>query len=272
MNIQDKPSDRPLACYDIEATGVDVAKDRIVTLGIQLEFTASRQRESLLFKCNPGIEMSDEVIAVHGITNEMAAAYPTFEQQAQDIFAAVNDCDLIGFNIFNYDLPMLWEEFNRCGIEWSLDGVRVIDAGNLFKKKEERSLSAAVQFYLDRNHDGAHSADADVAATLDVLNAQLARYPDLSAMSIDELAAFSRFDDRIDLAGKIVKGKDGRPTYNIGKARGTAVEDDPGFGSWMLDRDFSANTKMVLRKIFAEIENKWRARHAEAPVSDEGLF
>ncbi len=270
MSIQDKLADRKIVCFDCECTGLDVAKDRVVTLALQ-RFGGERVRDTI-FRCNPGVQMSDEVIAVHGITNEMCAEWPTFESQAPDIFDEINGHDLVTFNGLNFDVPILFEEFNRCGIEWSLDGIRIIDAGNVFKKKEERTLSAAVQFYLDRNHDGAHSADADVAATLDVLNAQLARYPDLSAMSIDELAAFSKFDDRIDLAGKIVKGKDGRPTYNIGKARGVAVEDDPGFGRWILDKDFSANTKMVLRKIFEEIEDAWRKRHAETSKQEgDGL-
>jgi DNA polymerase-3 subunit epsilon len=267
--IQDLLQDRPLCVFDCEGTGLDIAKDRIVTLAAT-RFGEMTSRH--FFKCNPGITMSDEVIAIHGITNEVCATWEPFEFYAQSLFQLINGCDLLGYNLLNYDVPLLFEEFNRCGIEWSLDGVRIIDAGNVFKMKEERTLSAAVRFYCDREHDGAHSADADVAATLDVLNAQLTRYPDLSAMSIDELATFSKFDDRIDLAGKIVKGKDGRPTYNIGKARGVAVEDDPGFGQWMINRDFSANTKMVLRKIFEEIENKWRARHAEAPVREEGLF
>lgn len=251
MNLQAKLNGRPLCVFDIEGTGTDVAKDRIVTLAamrIEPKSVVSRQWE-----VNPGIQMSEEVIAVHGITNEMAAQWKPFEHHARDIARFINGSDLAGFNLVNYDIPLLWEELNRCGIEWSLEGVRIIDAGNIFKKKEERTLSAAVQFYLERNHDGAHEAQADVTATADVLDAQLLRYTDLRAMTLDELAVFSRFDDRIDLAGKIVRGKDGRPTYNIGKVRGVAVEDDPGFADWMLCKDFSANTKSVIRTILRNL-------------------
>ena len=261
MNLQTKVNDRPLCLIDIEGSGLDVAKDRIVSLAIRRITTSSD--ESFDFRCNPGIQMSDEVIAVHGITNEIAAKYHPFTDCASEVFDLLAGSDLAGFNLLNYDIPILWEELNRCGIQWSLDGVRVIDAGNIFKKKEERTLSAAVQFYCERTHEGAHDAAADVDATADVINSQLARYADLRQMSLAELDAFSRFDDRIDLAGKIVKGKDGRPTYAIGKVRGVAVEDDPSFADWMLSKDFSANTKMVLRKVLKDIEDQWRRDRAE---------
>jgi DNA polymerase-3 subunit epsilon len=254
MNITEKLNGRPLCVFDIEGTGTNPASDRIVTIAILKILKESLPPYTYHFEVNPGVEMSEEVIAVHGITNEMAAKWEPFSAWAESIFDAIKDCDLAGFNLFNYDIPLLWEELSRCGIEWRLDGIRIIDAGNVFKKKEERTLSAAVQFYLDRNHDGAHEAGADVAATLDVLNAQITRYTDLQQMSLEGLATFSRFDDRIDLAGKIIKGKDGRPTYTIGKVRGVAVEDDPGFAYWMLGKDFSANTKAVLRKILEDAE------------------
>lgn len=264
MNLQAKLNNKPLCVFDIEGTGTDVAKDRIVTLA------AMRVEPKTVLSCqwqiNPCVQMSEEVIAVHGITNETAAQWKPFETYAGDVFQFINGCDLAGFNLLNYDVPLLWEELNRCGIEWSLESVRVIDAGNIFKKKEERTLSAAVQFYLERNHDGAHEAQADVTATADVLDAQLLRYTDLRAMTLDELAVFSRFDDRIDLAGKIVRGKDGRPTYNIGKVRGVAVEDDPGFADWMLNKDFSANTKATIRAIFRAIEEQ---SHTDAIMDAE---
>lgn len=265
MSIQDKITGRPLVALDIEATGLDIAKDRIVTLAAQ-RFGEMTSRH--LFQVNPGITMSDEVIAVHGITNEMCARWEPFASQAQSVFALIDGCDLLTFNGLNYDIPLLWEELNRCGIEWSLDGVRVIDAGNVFKKKEERTLSAAVQFYCDREHEGAHDASADVDATLDVINSQLVRYQDLRSMSLAELDAFSRFDERIDLAGKIVKGKDGRPTYAIGKVRGTAVEDDLGFADWMLSKDFSANTKMVIRKILNDLREAFL--RSRGPGDEQG--
>src|SRR5438105_2579256 len=121
MNLSAKLTTRPLCVIDIEGTGLDVAKDRIVTLAIQS--MNPPRTGSVLFRCNPGREMSDEVIAVHGITNEMAAAWESFESQSQIIFTILDRCDLAGFNLLNYDIPILWEEFNRCGIEWVLDDI-----------------------------------------------------------------------------------------------------------------------------------------------------
>lgn len=279
MTLQSKLT-RPLCCFDIEATGTDISKDRIVTIAIRkLHFsevasahdTDTAQAATYTFLCNPKMKMSDEVISIHGITNEMTARWATFADSADAIFSVIDGCDLAGFNLHNYDVPLLWEEFYRCGIEWNLEGIRILDAGNVFKKKEERTLSAAVQFYLQREHLAAHDALGDVEATLDVLNAQLATYRDLGDMSIDELDKFSRFDDRLDLAGKIVRGADGRPTYNIGKNRGVAVEDDTGFAQWMLNKDFSANTKMVVRKVLDEIYNS-RQRASEDETGDELIF
>jgi DNA polymerase III subunit epsilon len=255
---------KPIIFFDLEATGVDVAKDRIVSIAFQ---KFNRLGGALLSEfyqiVNPGVLMSDEVVAIHGITNEEAAKYPPFSQFAGEIFAAFHNCDLAGFNHTNFDIPMLWEEFNRCGLEWNLGGVNFIDVGNIFKKKEERTLSAAVRFYCGKEHVGAHSALADVRATAEVLNAQLARYPDLAAIEfmhdnpMDELARFCRFEDRLDLAGKIIRDKDGDPAYSFGqKTKGVKVRDDIGFAHWMLGKDFSTQTKMVLREIIRKIEQE----------------
>jgi len=231
-------------CFDIESTGTDPAKDRIV----QIAWASATVQGQLLV--DPMIPIPAEATAVHGISNDDVVDRPTFADEAaylMDIFSRY-DC-ILGFNHTNFDVPLLWEEFHRCGIEWDLSGVKLLDAGTLFKRREERTLSAAVQFYCNKSHDAAHDAMADVLATWEVWDAQQVKYG-LLGKSAEELAKESNYEEiRVDLAGKIVIGKDGRPTYNIGKARGTAVEDDPGFGRWMLDKDFSANTKMHLERI-----------------------
>lgn len=249
--------ERPIVILDVESTGTDPAKDRIVTLAmakVAYPHGDANDGELLIHdwytcQCNPGFPMSEEVIACHGITNEMAASFPPFSTFAPNIERFLNGCDLAGFNCNNFDVPILWEELYRAGITWNMEGVRVIDAGNIFKKKEERTLSAAVQFYCKREHGKAHDAEADVRATLDVLCAQLQRYQDLAKFSVQELAAFSAMDERIDLAGKIVKGPDGDPVYTLRKVKGVKVKDDPGFAYWMLDKEFPENTKIVLRQI-----------------------
>jgi DNA polymerase-3 subunit epsilon len=247
----DRP-DRPLIVFDVEATGVDPAKDRIVSLAAlrmcELE-DPQPQTMSLIF--NPQVEMSEDVIAIHGISNLTASIHGTFVDGAVQVYSFFAGCDLAGFNLINFDVPILYEEFARAGIEWDLDGVRILDAGNIFKKKEQRTLAAAVKFYCGGEHTGAHNADADVMATLAVLKAQLKRYPDLGEMTVEQLAEFSRFDNRVDLAGKIIRNAQGEPVYNIGKSKGVRVVDDWGFGYWMLDKDFTSETKSVIRRILA---------------------
>jgi DNA polymerase-3 subunit epsilon len=232
-------------CIDIESTGPDPAKDRI----IQLAWASATVQGQILV--DPMIPIPPESTAAHGIKPEDVVDKPPFMEEALYVhqLLAPYDC-ILGFNHTNFDVPLLWEEFYRCGIEWDLSNVKLLDAGTLFKRREERTLSAAVAFYCSKSHDGAHDAMADVLATWQVWDAQQAKYG-LFGKSADELAKESNYEEvRVDLAGKIVIGKDGRPAYNIGKAKGTAVVDDPGFGYWMLDKDFCENTKMHLRRIF----------------------
>jgi DNA polymerase-3 subunit epsilon len=274
--------ERPLVFLDIESAvpagkRPDPAQDRVVHLALKiipprvtraadsdlspdLLFTAddsiaincdelidSPSPRNYLFECNPGFLMSAENIAIHGITNEQAATYSTFKSQAAAIHAAVAGCDLAGYNSNNYDIPLLWEEFARAGIIWNLDDVYKIDVGNIFKKKEERTLTAAVKFYCQRDHTGAHGAMADATATADVFDAQIARY-DIGAKTRAELAELSAYDSRVDLAGKLVRRADGLSDVVAHHAIGTPVHEDRGFGGWMMRQDFSMNTKMVLQK------------------------
>lgn len=255
---------KPIVFLDIESATVgprpDPAKDRIVHLYIDfIRDQWSSPPADIMLQFNPGFAMSAENIDCHGITNEMAAHYPGFQaHHAKFIADSLSGCDIGGFNHSNYDIPLLWEEAYRVGVELNFEGVNFIDVGTIFKKKEERSLEAAVQFYCGRPHQGAHDCRLDVMETINVFNAQLKRYPDLEKMTAAELGVFSRHEERLDLAGKIVKGPDGEPVYNFGKSRGVRVVDDPGFGYWMLDKDFSENTKRVVRRILgvgAEVDS-----------------
>jgi DNA polymerase III subunit epsilon len=275
---------RPLCFFDIEGTGLDTGKDRIVSLFIVKYMPAGPQtRMSGFFY--PGFAMDPKVIAIHGITDEHVRGCPRFEDEAQKYFEFIDGCDLGGYNLLNYDIPMLAEEFYRAGLEWRVQDdkgnplVRILDAGNIFKKKEERTLSGAVQFYCGREIEGAHSAEADTLATADVLAAQLVRYPDLSAMSIDQLAEFSRFEKRLDLAGKIGIDAEGDPIYNIGgpDRRGRKVKDDPGFAEWMLKKDFPRQTKHVVAEYLHSLYQQEPEEDADGPFgldigSEEARF
>lgn len=263
--------ERPLLFIDIEGTGVDSAKDRIVSLALCYDLTNAKYGTQWRF--NPEMRMSAEVIAIHGITNEQASLEEKFSARAAELEMTLRGCDLAGFNLLNYDVPILWEEFHRAGLTWDLSGVRIIDAGNIFKKKEERTLTAAVKFYCGKDHAEAHSAPGDVRATAEVLAAQLARYPELAAMSVDELAKFSEFDKRFDLAGKIIVDSEGFPVYNIGKSKGVRVKDDARFAYWMLGKDFSQQTKMVLARYLEslEIEREQKWAEDQTRLSKAGL-
>lgn len=241
---------KPIVFFDIESTGVDVAKDRIVSLYMRKDLCSiGGVRQVWKHLINPGILIPPEATKVHGITDEMVKDCPTFKDVAAEFYNFLIGADIAGFNLINFDVPMLWEEFNRAGIDWSLAGVHIVDAGNIFKKKEERTLSAAMKFYCGKDHDQAHDASGDVEATSEVLSAQLGRYADLGQMDIKALAEFSAFDKRIDLAGKIVRNESGVPVYSFGKSKGTPVMDNQGFAHWMLGQDFSSQTKTVVRSI-----------------------
>jgi DNA polymerase-3 subunit epsilon len=252
---------RPIVFFDIEATGLDLVQDRIVSLAlVKLWPGGSRTQQEFLF--DPGFPMSAEVIAIHGITNQMVQGQPRFADRAERIARDIEGCDLGGFNLLNYDLPLLDQEMMRARVPLNLAGVRVIDCGNIFKKKETRTLTAAVKLYCGRELEGAHNASNDTLATIDVLFGQLQKYPDLR-VSVEALAEFSKMDQRIDLAGKLVRDADGHARYNFGKAKGVKLSDDPGFGEWMLRQPFLTRntvecTRRELRKIYdaEEAENQ----------------
>jgi DNA polymerase-3 subunit epsilon len=249
----------PVIFFDIESTGTDVTKDRIVSLAaVKIDESGAEQWFEIL--CNPGIVMSPEIVAIHGITNESVANCPTFDDVAALVLEFFHGCDLGGYNLKRFDIPMLWEELWRAGYELDLEGVRVIDVGNIFRKMERRTLSAAVQFYCGRNHEGAHTARADTQATLDVFLAQRDKYFDIAMMTMDELHAFSRLSEfeQVDLAGKILKDANGEYIYGMRSKQGVRVLDDIGFAEWMLGKDFPENTKIILRKILREYYDEYK--------------
>lgn len=253
---------------DVESTGPDPVLNRILTIALtKLSANAAPARIHYLFN-GGGQIMTPETIAIHGITQEVAAAHPAFSSAyAHDMLAFIHGCDMGGFNLMNFDVQILWEEFYRVGITWDLAGINFVDVFGIFRKKEPRDLEAAVKFYCGREHVGAHEAACDVQATTDVLHAQLARYPDLGAMTIEQLAEYSTLDRdgnrKLDLAGVVVRGKDGVARYTHKRVRGVAVEEDPGYAHWIISHDFPQETKMVLRGLLAEVARKESERGQE---------
>jgi DNA polymerase-3 subunit epsilon len=239
---------RPIAFTDVEATGTDVVKDRICSVAILKVFPNGDplQFYSLV---NPECPIPPESTECHGITDEMVKDAPVFRDIAPDLLELFHGADIGGYNVRNFDMGILYEEGCRCGVEFkSFLEAKVIDPGNIFKKKEERSLTAAMKFYCDLEYKGAHNALADVKATINVLAAQIGRYDDLP-LDVGALSKFCEYDDRMDLAGKIVRNKQGVPVYGFGKSKDVPVLEDRGFANWMLDKDFPEQTKAVLRSI-----------------------
>lgn len=244
---------RPLLFFDIEATGLDTSRDRIVELSyIKVSPDGSEEAQTMRF--NPTIPISAEATAVNGITDEDVAQCPTFADKAAELARVFSGCDIAGYNSNHFDVPMLVEEFIRAGVEFDVSACNLVDVQGIYHKMEKRTLAAAYQFYCHKDLENAHTAMADTRATLEVLRAQLDHYGDQIPHSIEGLAEFSRFNKNVDLAGRIIYDYKGTPVFNFGKHRGRPVEwvvkNEPGFISWMLQADFPQNTKQALTRLY----------------------
>ena len=243
--------ERPLAVLDIESTGLNPRMDRIIDLAIIKLFPDGR-REQHTFRVNPEIPIPAETTAIHHITNADVAHVPPFREVAAAILEVLADCDLGGFNVVRFDVPMLAEEFARAGFQFDLDNRRIVDAQRIYHKKEPRDLSAALSFYCGEMHLGAHGAEADTLATVAVLEAQLQKYTDLPR-SMDELDKYCnppRNPAWADRMGKL-KWQNGEllinfGVQNIGRKLKDLVRDNSKFLKWILKSDFPADTKRIV--------------------------
>ena len=235
----------PLVFFDLETTGTQPNADRIVQFACVKRYPDGKEVEWETL-VNPGCPIPPEASSIHGITNEQVADAPTFAALAPKLVRALDGCDLGGFNVRRFDIPMLLAEFARAGQSFSIDSRAIIDAMSIFYLQEPRDLSAAVKFYLLQEMTGAHNALNDVRATLRVFDAQTKRYklPD-TASGVSELCA----GDSVDLAGKLV-WKEGEVTVAFGKQKGKALrwlaKNDRGFLDWMLRGEFDADTKAIV--------------------------
>lgn len=250
---------KPICFFDLETTGIQVAKDRIVEIAI-LKVFPNGNKESYTWRVNPGIPIPAEASTVHGITNEMVANEPAFKELAPKIYSLISDSDLGGFNSNRFDIPMLAEEFLRAEIDFDLKKALSIDVQTIFHKMEKRTLEAAYKFYCGKELINAHSAAADTEATYEVLLGQLEKYPNLKN-DVAFLSDFSTHKDRADFAGFIVYDKDGKEIFTFGKYRGKSVvevlETDSGYFGWLQNADFPLYTKKVLTRIRLEqLNNK----------------
>lgn len=243
---------RPIIFFDLETTGLDIAKDRIVELCyIRVEPNGNEEARSM--RINPEMHIPEVASSVHGITDDDVKDCPTFANVAPQLAATFEGCDLAGFNSNRFDLPLLAEEFMKAGVNIDLSHVQAIDVQNIYHKLEKRTLAAAYKFYCGRDLENAHSALADTQATYEVLQAQLDHYPNDLQNDVDFLAEFSRMNRNIDFAGRFVYDESGKELINFGKYKGKAIKDvlsrDPGYYSWIMQGDFTLNTKQVLTKL-----------------------
>lgn len=262
---------KPLIVFDLETTGLDLVNDRIIQISyIKIHPDGKEERNNIFV--NPGKPIPQDVTALTGISDDDVKDSPLFKDIAVKLSGNFRNCDFAGFNSNHFDIPMLAEEFLRAGIDFDFSRCRLIDAQTIFHKMERRNLAAAYKFYCGRKMEedfSAHRADEDTEATYRVLMGELDKYnpetqedPERQLPNdMDALAAFSKLNDNVDFAGRIVwkeqTDKNGKTirqeVFNFGKYRGQAVSEvlkrDPGYFSWILNGDFTYNTKQVLTRI-----------------------
>ena len=262
---------RPLAFFDLETTGVNVAVDKIVEIAI-LKVMPDGAEHVYNKRINPGKPIPPESSMFHGIYDEDIKEAPLFKDLAEEIAAFIGDSDLAGYNSNKFDVPMLMEEFLQAGIDFSLEGRSFVDVQNIFHQMEQRTLKAAYRFYCDKSLDDAHHAEADVRATYEVLKSQLAKYEGVAyedkhgkvsypvVNDVQALHDFTNLSKPVDFAGRLVYNGDGEVVINFGKHKGRSIfevfEIEPSYYAWMQNGDFPLYTKKVL-------ENLWKAHRQQ---------
>lgn len=255
---------RPLIVFDLETTGVNVGKDRIVEI-CMIKIMPDGEEIVRTERINPTIPIPPETTAIHGISDEDIKDKPTFAQMARDLNKFIDNSDLAGFNAIKFDIPLLVEEFLRADIDFDVRNRRLVDTQNIFHKMEPRNLSAAYRFYCDKNLENAHTAEADTRATSEILKAQIERYENKSYTDregqvstpvqndINALSTFSFYSRNADLVGQIIFNKNDEETFNFGKHKGKTVEEvfekEPAYYDWMMRADFPLSTKRLITAI-----------------------
>lgn len=264
---------KPLAFFDLETTGVNIATDKIVEIAI-LKIMPNGEELVYEKRVNPGMPIPLASSLFHGIYDEDVKDLPNFKALAKEVADFIGDSDLAGYNSNKFDVPMLMEEFLAAGIDFSLEGRSFVDVQNIFHQMEQRTLKAAYKFYCGANLDNAHNAEADVRATYEVLKAQLTKYEGVAfedkhgAVSypvvndVEALHSFTNLSKPADFAGRLVYDEDGDVTINFGKHKGKKLVDvfdvEPSYYAWMQNGDFPLYTKKILENVWNAQRNKKR--------------
>lgn len=243
---------KPLAFIDIEATGSNIAVDRIVEIAI-IKHLPDGNRSVKRKLLNPQVPIGKVSSDIHGITDDMVKDAPTFKQVAQEIKQFLDNCDLACYNAYRLDIPLMMEEFIRAGVDFEMKGRKLVDVQKIFHQMEQRTLSAAYKFYCNKTLENAHSAEADASATAEILTAQLERYPQLGS-NLDSILKAVGEDNLIDYARRFVYDDKGVEVFNFGKHKGRPVAEvlkaEPQYYDWMMKGEFPLNTKQKLTEIY----------------------
>ncbi len=247
---------RPLIFFDIESTGLDTAKDRIIDLST-FSVNPDGTKQITNFRFNPGIPIPPSSTSIHGIKNSDVKDSPFFKDRVEEVYKLFSNCDVAGYNIFNFDIPLLVEEFLRCGKEWPHTDTKAVDAYTIFAKKLPRNLTGAYKFFCDKDLENAHSAEADIRATEEIFNSQLDKYSDIGE-DVEHINQFCIEGQKpiVDYAKRLTYNEKGEVVFNFGKNKGKRVIDEREYARWMYKTDFPLNTKNALKKIFNEIDKK----------------
>lgn len=261
--------EKDLVGLDVETTGLSVSKDRIVQLAMIKIFADGSKSEERCRLVNPEIPIPNEVSAIHGITDEMVANQPTFKRLSRGILDFISDADLVTYNGNRFDIPLLIQEFDRVGCPIDMTERKTIDAQRIFHQMEPRTLSAAVKFYLGEKMEGAHDAGVDIKATLRVLAAQIKKYDGVDCdgksgvvikspvkNDMQALHDFCNDPNEIDFQGKVKLNADGVAVFTFGKYQGKPVGEslanDSGYYSWIINGDFTVDTKRIIERLHNE--------------------
>ncbi len=263
---------KDLCFLDVEATGLNVIRDRVVQIALIKYPKSGGEPQEMVALINPGIPISEEAMAVHGLTPKDLANKPSFAQVGQKLYDFIGNADLAGYNLKRLDVPILMEEFDRIGLDFNLNNRRTIDAQRIFYKMEPRTLRAALKFYCNKNMDNAHDALADVKATIDVLKGQINTYQGLDytdeegnvleaqpiSNDIQALHDFTNDLKTVDVTQKMKYNHEGTIVFNFGKYNGKPVLEtilkDRNYYHWILNKEFSVQVKQIVHKMMMEHE------------------
>ncbi|MBC8054666.1 MAG: ribonuclease H-like domain-containing protein [Sphingobacteriaceae bacterium] len=278
---------RPLAFFDLEATGLNLGSDRIVEIAI-LKVLPDGSQEIKCMRINPEMPIPYETSMIHNIFDKDVVDSPKFKEVAQELADFFGESDLAGYNSNKFDIPLLMEEFLRANIDFDIETRRFVDVQNIFHQMEQRTLKAAYKFYCGKDIENAHSAEADIRATYEVLLAQLDKYQDEEwedrkgnkskpvQNDVDALHKFTNLSRPVDFAGRLVFNDDGIEVFNFGKHKGKCVEEvftaEPSYYAWMQQGDFPLYTKRCLEKIWVRWNNNKKViirQHTEKTISVE---